>query len=92
MLTELLQVPRVGGRELDLHLLYCSVTGLGGCKKVITHKQWRVRRAGSLNKCVRATYLPAHGVCGSEVTCKSCDGCSTAAPQIFSHHRRYALA
>ena len=37
------QVPKVGGRQLDLHVLYCSVTALGGCEEVIARKQWRVR-------------------------------------------------
>jgi ARID/BRIGHT DNA binding domain len=37
------QVPKVGGRQLDLHVLYCSVTALGGCESVIARKQWRVR-------------------------------------------------
>ncbi len=36
------KVPRVGGRELDLHQLYCNVTALGGCAQVIAKKQWRV--------------------------------------------------
>lgn len=35
------KVPRVGGKELDLHLLYVKVTELGGCERVISRKQWR---------------------------------------------------
>lgn len=35
------KVPRVGGRELDLHMLYCNVTSLGGCERVIQRKHWR---------------------------------------------------
>lgn len=35
------KVPKVGGRPLDLHTLYCSVTALGGCESVIVNKQWR---------------------------------------------------
>lgn len=35
------KVPRVGGRELDLHMLYRNVTGLGGCERVIQTKHWR---------------------------------------------------
>ena len=37
------KVPRVGGRELDLFTLYKNVTALGGCERVISRKQWRVR-------------------------------------------------
>ena len=37
------KVPKVGGRELDLHMLYQNVTALGGCEKVIARKLWRVR-------------------------------------------------
>lgn len=36
------KVPKVGGRELDLHQLYRNVTALGGCAEVISKKQWRV--------------------------------------------------
>ena len=36
------KVPKVGGRELHLHTLYCQVTSLGGCEQVIARKQWRV--------------------------------------------------
>ena len=36
------QVPRIGGRELDLQQLYRNVTALGGCEKVIACKQWLV--------------------------------------------------
>lgn len=35
------KVPRVGGRELDLHMLYRNVTQLGGCERVIQTKHWR---------------------------------------------------
>ena len=37
------QMPRMGGKELDLHKLYRSVTMLGGCAKVTADKKWRVR-------------------------------------------------
>lgn len=35
------KVPRVGGRELDLYMLYRNVTALGGCERVIQTKHWR---------------------------------------------------
>ena len=35
------KVPRVGGRELDLYMLYRNVTSLGGCERVIQTKHWR---------------------------------------------------
>lgn len=35
------KVPRVGGRELDLGMLYRNVTSLGGCERVIQTKNWR---------------------------------------------------
>lgn len=35
------KVPRVGGRELDLGMLYRNVTSLGGCERVIHTKNWR---------------------------------------------------
>lgn len=35
------KIPRVGGRELDLHMLYRNVCGLGGCQRVISRKLWR---------------------------------------------------
>lgn len=46
-----LQVPKVGGRQLDLHVLYCSVTALGGCEEVIARKQWRVRSSHTPGNC-----------------------------------------
>eukprot|EP00877_Chromochloris_zofingiensis_P011176 jgi/Chrzof1/6311/Cz18g03030.t1 len=35
------KVPKMGGTPLDLHLLYTTVTALGGCERVISRKQWR---------------------------------------------------
>jgi hypothetical protein len=35
------KIPKVGGKELDLHQLYANVTQLGGCERVISRKQWR---------------------------------------------------
>lgn len=35
-----LKVPKVGGVEVDLHLLYKEVTTLGGVDLVISRKQW----------------------------------------------------
>jgi hypothetical protein len=40
------QVPRMAGRELDLHQLYRNVSALGGCLRVTAEKKWRVRRPG----------------------------------------------
>lgn len=37
------KIPRLGGRELDLHMLYYNVCSLGGCESVIARKLWRVR-------------------------------------------------
>ncbi|XP_064991036.1 high mobility group B protein 9-like [Musa acuminata AAA Group] len=34
-------VPVIGGKELDLHLLYVEVTQRGGLAKVIEEKRWR---------------------------------------------------
>ncbi|THU71260.1 hypothetical protein C4D60_Mb08t33680 [Musa balbisiana] len=34
-------IPVIGGRELDLHLLYVEVTQRGGLAKVIEEKKWR---------------------------------------------------
>ncbi|KAL8514858.1 hypothetical protein ACS0TY_013809 [Phlomoides rotata] len=34
-------VPVIGGKELDLHLLYVEVTSRGGYDKVVTDKKWR---------------------------------------------------
>ncbi|URE34072.1 high mobility group [Musa troglodytarum] len=34
-------IPVIGGRELDLHLLYVEVTRRGGLAKVIEEKKWR---------------------------------------------------
>jgi len=35
------RVPFFGGKELDLYLLYKTVTSLGGCAKVTDEKKWR---------------------------------------------------
>lgn len=35
-----MQVPKVGGQEVDLHRLYIEVTNNGGLHNVITHKRW----------------------------------------------------
>ncbi|KAL8172132.1 hypothetical protein V2J09_023936 [Rumex salicifolius] len=34
-------VPVIGGKELDLHLLYVEVTRRGGYEKVVSEKKWR---------------------------------------------------
>ncbi|XP_042507402.1 high mobility group B protein 9-like [Macadamia integrifolia] len=34
-------VPIIGGKELDLYLLYMEVTGRGGFQKVVREKKWR---------------------------------------------------
>ncbi|XP_043711910.1 high mobility group B protein 9-like [Telopea speciosissima] len=34
-------VPIIGGKELDLYLLYVEVTGRGGFQKVVREKKWR---------------------------------------------------
>ncbi|XP_010266930.1 PREDICTED: high mobility group B protein 9-like isoform X2 [Nelumbo nucifera] len=34
-------VPTIGGKELDLHLLYVEVTKRGGFQKVVREKKWR---------------------------------------------------
>ncbi|CAI5973295.1 unnamed protein product [Closterium sp. NIES-64] len=36
-----LRIPQMGGRELDLHLLYREVTGRGGLMQVIADRKWR---------------------------------------------------
>ena len=35
-----------GGKELDLHQLYCQITKLGGAERVISRKLWRVSARG----------------------------------------------
>ncbi|KAL6216303.1 hypothetical protein ACLB2K_009526 [Fragaria x ananassa] len=35
------RVPVIGGKELDLHLLYVEVTRRGGYEKVVEEKKWR---------------------------------------------------
>ncbi|GMH45672.1 hypothetical protein BSKO_13635 [Bryopsis sp. KO-2023] len=35
------RVPRIGGRDLNLHLLYKMVTSFGGCREVIRKKLWK---------------------------------------------------
>eukprot|EP00798_Chlamydomonas_sp_ICE-L_P028804 gene28804-31993_t len=35
-----LKIPKIGGQEVDLHLLYKEVTKLGGVDSVIARKQW----------------------------------------------------
>jgi hypothetical protein len=35
------RIPRLGGRELDLHWLYKTVCSLQGCAHVISRKLWR---------------------------------------------------
>ncbi|XP_030523679.1 high mobility group B protein 9 isoform X1 [Rhodamnia argentea] len=34
-------VPVIGGKDLDLHVLYVEVTGKGGYEKVVAEKKWR---------------------------------------------------
>ncbi|WCJ44305.1 HMG (high mobility group) box protein with ARID/BRIGHT DNA-binding domain [Euphorbia peplus] len=34
-------IPVIGGRELDLHVLYVEATKRGGYEKVVTEKKWR---------------------------------------------------
>ncbi|ESQ27523.1 hypothetical protein EUTSA_v10018826mg [Eutrema salsugineum] len=34
-------IPVIGGKELDLHVLYVEVTRRGGYEKVVTEKKWR---------------------------------------------------
>ncbi|CAN4095475.1 unnamed protein product [Withania somnifera] len=34
-------VPVIGGKELDLHVLYVEVTNRGGFDKVVADKKWR---------------------------------------------------
>lgn len=36
-----LRIPQMGGRELDLHLLYSEVTRRGGLHQVIADRKWR---------------------------------------------------
>ncbi len=55
--TLLRQVPRMAGRELDLHQLYRNVSALGGCLRVTAEKKWRVRRPG--RRGARRRRLPA---------------------------------
>ena len=49
-------MPRMGGKELDLHRLYRSVTALGGCAKVTADKKWRV--CGPVSSACAAEHAP----------------------------------
>ncbi|XP_068337881.1 high mobility group B protein 9-like [Pyrus communis] len=39
--TSKFMVPVIGGKELDLHILYVEVTRRGGFEKVVAEKKWR---------------------------------------------------
>ncbi|TQD69350.1 hypothetical protein C1H46_045117 [Malus baccata] len=39
--TTKFMVPVIGGKELDLHILYVEVTRRGGFEKVVAEKKWR---------------------------------------------------
>ena len=56
------QMPRMGGKELDLYKLYRSVTALGGCAKVTADKKWRVRGLSAAHASTGFT-TPSAGAC-----------------------------
>ncbi|KAK4600118.1 hypothetical protein RGQ29_009976 [Quercus rubra] len=41
MMTTKFMIPVIGGKELDLHILYVEVTRRGGYEKVVAEKKWR---------------------------------------------------
>ncbi|KAF5455703.1 hypothetical protein F2P56_025253 [Juglans regia] len=41
MMTTKFMIPVIGGKELDLHILYAEVTKRGGYEKVVAEKKWR---------------------------------------------------
>ncbi|GMY28155.1 high mobility group B protein 9 [Fagus crenata] len=41
MMTTKFMIPVIGGKELDLHILYVEVTNRGGYEKVVAEKKWR---------------------------------------------------
>ena len=51
------QMPRMGGKELDLYKLYRSVTALGGCAKVTADKKWRVCSLSAAHASMRIVTL-----------------------------------